>query len=123
MATSPTNESERSMVRVSALASALNLRTDMYHVLEEISTGSLSLLEVLAKSIHDEATSRLYVVKALESIPMVGKIKARRVMAELGITQKPSLNYKIYSRGRPVTLKSKKDWYVLEIWNAIFSRI
>ena len=88
MATSPTNESERSMVRVSALASALNLRTEMSHVLEEISTGSLSFLEVLAKSINDEATSRLYVVKALESIPMVGKIKARRVMAELGITQK-----------------------------------
>ena len=88
MATSPANQSERNIERVNALAIALNLRTEMSHVLEEISTGSLSLLEVLAKSINDEATSRLYVVKALESIPVVGKIKARRVMAELGITQK-----------------------------------
>ena len=84
MATSPAKERERSM----ALASALNLRTAMSRVLEEISTGSLSIHEVLAKSINDKATSRLYVVKALESIPVVGKVKARRVMTELGITQK-----------------------------------
>ena len=88
MATSPSNESERNMVRVSALARALNLRTEMSRVLEEISDGSLSLFEVFAKSINDEATGRLYVVKALESIPVVGKVKARRVMTELGITQK-----------------------------------
>ena len=88
MSTSPANERERSIALASALASASNLRTEMSRVLVEISTGSLSLHQVLDKSINDEATSRLYVVKALESIPVVGKVKARRVMTELGITQK-----------------------------------
>ena len=45
------------------------------------------------------------------------------IAKNLGIVQKPSLNYRIYSQGRPVRLKSKKDWYVLEIWNSIFARI
>lgn len=45
--------------------------------------GSMSLSEALASD--DPNVSRLKVVSMLESLPGVGKVKARRVMEAIGI--------------------------------------
>lgn len=70
-----------------AIASAKSLRQEMTCVLADICAGSLSFSDVLNKKNH-EATNRLYLVKALESVASIGKIKARRIMADLKITEK-----------------------------------
>jgi hypothetical protein len=74
--------------RKSAIASAHALRCEMSQVVLDIANGKLNLSDVLIKNVDHEATKRLYVVKALEAIQSVGKVKARRLMAELAITEK-----------------------------------
>ena len=74
--------------RNAAIASAKSLRQEMTCVLADICAGSLSFSDVLNKRNNHEATNRLYLVKALESVASIGKIKARRIMADLKITEK-----------------------------------
>jgi transposase len=49
------------------------------------SQGSLS--EVIAQGQKDEVIGKLKVVALLESLPGVGKVKARAIMAEVGISE------------------------------------
>ena len=74
--------------RKSVIANAYSLRCEMSQVLLDIANGNLNLSDVLIKNADHEATKRLYVVKALEAIQSVGKVKARRLMADLEITEK-----------------------------------
>ena len=60
----------------------------MSQVLLDIANGTLNLSDVLIKNADHEATKRLYLVKALEVFRHVGKVKARRLMADLEITEK-----------------------------------
>ena len=87
MATSYLSESVE-VDRKSVIASAYSLRCEMSQVLLDIASGKLNLSDVLIKNADHEATKRLYVVKALEAIQSVGKVKARRLMADLEITEK-----------------------------------
>lgn len=90
-----------------AIASAQLLRQEMSRVLAEISAGSLSISDVLTKNKSHEATNRLYLVKALESVVSIGKIKARRIMADLEITEKRRIE-SLSSQEREELLKSVK---------------
>jgi ribosomal protein S13 len=47
--------------------------------------GSMSLTEALDSD--DDNVAKLKVVSMLESLPGVGKVKARRVMEEIGIAE------------------------------------
>ena len=47
--------------------------------------GSLSLSELLAQADGDEIVGKMKVLAVLESLPRVGKVKARRTMEEIGI--------------------------------------
>lgn len=87
MATSYLSESVE-VDRKSVIANAYSLRCEMSQVLLDIANGNLNLSDVLIKNADHEATKRLYVVKALEAIQSVGKVKARRLMADLEITEK-----------------------------------
>ena len=87
MATSYLSESVE-LDRKSVIAYAYSLRCEMSQVLLDIASGKLNLSDVLIKNADHEATMRLYVVKALEAIQSVGKVKARRLMADLEITEK-----------------------------------
>lgn len=87
MATSYLSESVE-VDRKSAIASAYSLRSEMSRVLLEIASGKLDLHDVLIKNADHAPTKHLYLVKALEVISNVGKVKARRLMAELEITEK-----------------------------------
>ena len=56
-------------------------------VKEQLKTGDLTLQELLERGACDEALAKLKVRTLLESMPGVGKVKARRLMEELDISE------------------------------------
>ncbi len=76
------------LVRTQAIASALALRQEMSLVLKQVANNESSLADVLINNSKHQPTNRLYLVKVLELISGIGKVKARRIMAELGIAEK-----------------------------------
>ena len=56
-------------------------------VKEQLKTGDLTLEELLERGARDEALAKLKVRTLLESMPGVGKVKARRLMEELDISE------------------------------------
>lgn len=71
-----------------ALSKARRLHDEMAQVRVSISTENLGLAEALSDFVATSAVNSLYVVKLLESLPGVGKVRARRVMSEIGIPPK-----------------------------------
>lgn len=49
--------------------------------------GSLTLTDVLEQSSSNEVIAKTKVLAVLESLPGVGKVKARRTMEEVGIAE------------------------------------
>lgn len=80
MATPPSLTPEQ---RAAALAKAAEARAARAEVKARLKMGSLSLAEALAST--DSTVGKLKVVSLLESLPGVGKVKARRIMEEIGI--------------------------------------
>lgn len=80
MATPPALTPEQ---RAAALAKAAEARAARAEVKNKLKIGSLSLAEALAST--DSTIGKLKVVSLLESLPGVGKVKARRLMEEIGI--------------------------------------
>ena len=48
--------------------------------------GSITLRELLEQGERDDVVGKMKVVAVLESLPGVGKVKARRLMEEIGIS-------------------------------------
>jgi hypothetical protein len=71
--------------RAAALAKAAEVRTARAELKERLKMGSVSLAEALAVADSDDTVGKLKVVTLLESLPGLGKVKARRLMEELGI--------------------------------------
>jgi hypothetical protein len=69
--------------REAALAKAAAARVARADIKARLKNQSLTLAEALAAS--DENIAKLKVVSLLEALPKVGKVKARRIMAEIGI--------------------------------------
>ncbi len=80
MATPPQLTPEQ---RAAALEKAAQARAARADIKARLKMGSLSLAEALDSS--DTNVAKLKVVSLLESLPGVGKVKARRVMDEIGI--------------------------------------
>ncbi len=80
MATPPQLTPEQ---RASALAKAAEARVARADIKARLKMGSMSLLQALNST--DNNVGKLKVVSMLESLPGVGKVKARRVMDEVGI--------------------------------------
>ena len=74
--------------RSAALSKARRVRDEMAQVRVRISIGDLGLAEALIDYEATNAVNSLYVVKLLESLPGVGKVRARQVMSEVGILPK-----------------------------------
>jgi len=53
---------------------------------EKLKMGSLTLKELLEQSAKD-VVAKMKVVSVLESLPGLGKVKARRLMEEIGISE------------------------------------
>jgi len=73
--------------RKAALEKAAAARRARAEIKEKLKMGSLTLKELLAQSADDETIGKMKVVAVLESLPGVGKVKARRTMEEIGISE------------------------------------
>lgn len=54
---------------------------------EKLKAGSMTLKDLLDQSAKDEVVAKMKVVAVLESLPGLGKVKARRLMEEIGISE------------------------------------
>jgi hypothetical protein len=73
--------------RQAALAKAAAARRQRAEVKEKLKMGSLTLRELFEQGDRDETLAKLKVVSVLESLPGVGKVRARRLMQELDISE------------------------------------
>ena len=71
--------------RKEALAKAAEARKARAELKEQLKRGDISLKEVLAKASSDEIIGKTKVSALLESLPKVGKVKAKEIMDELEI--------------------------------------
>ncbi len=82
MATPPQLNPEQ---RAAALAKAAEARVARAALKGRLKMGSYSLAEAIAAADNDPVVGKLKVVALLESLPGVGKVKARKVMEDIGI--------------------------------------
>ena len=72
--------------RQAALEKAARARRERAELKERLKMGSITLHELLAQADGDDIIGKMKVVAVLESLPGVGKVKARRTMEEVGIS-------------------------------------
>ncbi len=73
--------------RKAALEKAAIARRVRAELKDHLKMGSTTLSEVLDKAKDDEIVGKTKVLAVLESLPGVGKVKARRIMDDIGIAQ------------------------------------
>ncbi|HLN17614.1 MAG TPA: integration host factor, actinobacterial type [Acidimicrobiales bacterium] len=73
--------------RQAALQKAARVRRERAEVKEKLKLGTLTLSELLKKAEKDETVGKMKVVSVLESLPGLGKVKARRLMETVGISE------------------------------------
>ena len=73
--------------RAEALAKAKEAREVRAEIKHRLKLGLVSFDELLAQAAKVENIGRLKTLAALESMPGLGKVKARRLMAEMGIAE------------------------------------
>jgi hypothetical protein len=73
--------------RQAALRKAAEVRKARAELKEKLKAGKLTLAQLLVKADGDDVIGRTKTLTILESLPGVGKITARRKMAELGIAE------------------------------------
>jgi hypothetical protein len=72
--------------RSQALVKAAEARRARAELKEMLKMGSLTLAELLERSGNDINIDKMKVLAVIESLPGVGKVKARRTMEEIGIS-------------------------------------
>ncbi len=77
--------------REAALAKAAAARRARAELKEKLKMGSLSLSTVLDQAESDAVVGKTKVLAVIESLPGVGKVKARRTMEEIGIAETRTL--------------------------------
>ena len=82
MATPPQLTPEQ---RTAALAKAAEARAARAELKNQLKNGSVSIREALSST--STTVGKLKVVSLLESLPGVGKVRARRIMADLDISE------------------------------------
>ncbi len=70
-----------------ALEKAAIARRARAELKERLKMGSLTFEELLVQAKDDDIVGKMKVVAVLESLPGVGKVKARRTMEEIGISE------------------------------------
>lgn len=73
--------------RQAALDKAAAARRERAELKEKLKMGSVNLRELLNLADHHEVVAKMKVLAVLESLPGVGKVKARRTMEEIGISE------------------------------------
>jgi DNA uptake protein ComE-like DNA-binding protein len=80
MATPPALTPEQ---RTAALAKAAEARAARAELKNQLKLGSVTLAEALSST--DSTVGKLKVLSLLESLPGVGKVKARKIIEDVGI--------------------------------------
>jgi len=80
----PSLSPEQRQAALDKAAAARRLRAELK---EKLKMGSISLRELLEQGERDDAVAKLKMVTVLESLPGVGKVRARRIMEELDISE------------------------------------
>jgi len=73
--------------RQAALDKAAAARRQRAELKEKLKMGSLSLKELFDQSERDEVVGKMKVLAVLESLPSVGKVRARRIMEDVDISE------------------------------------
>jgi len=73
--------------RQAALDKAAAARRQRAELKDKLKMGSVNLKELLDQSTRDDVVAKMKVVAVLESLPGVGKVRARRLMEELHISE------------------------------------
>ena len=73
--------------RAAALQKAAAARRQRAELKEKLKMGSISFKELLEQAERDEVVAKMKVLTVLESLPGLGKVKARRLMDEIGISE------------------------------------
>jgi signal recognition particle GTPase len=73
--------------RQAALQKAAKVRRERADVKEKLKLGHLTLEQLLKQAENDETVGKMKVVSVLESLPGLGKVKARRLMETVGISE------------------------------------
>lgn len=72
--------------RQAALDKAAAARRQRAELKEKLKMGSISLKELIDQSPADDVVAKMKVLNVLESLPGVGKVRARRLMEDVGIS-------------------------------------
>jgi hypothetical protein len=73
--------------RQAALDKAAAARRQRAELKEKLKMGSTSFRELLEQGERDEVVGKMKVLAVLESLPGLGKVKARRLMESVGISE------------------------------------
>jgi hypothetical protein len=73
--------------RQAALDKAAAARRERAELKEKLKMGSINLKELLRLADSQDVVAKMKVLSVLESLPGVGKVKARRTMEEVGISE------------------------------------
>jgi hypothetical protein len=73
--------------RAAALEKAAKARKDRAEIKNRLKQGSAKLPEVLKEGQTDDIIGKMKVSALLESMPGVGKVRARQIMERLGIAE------------------------------------
>lgn len=79
----PSLSPEQRAAALERAAAARRLRAELK---EKLKMGSLTLGELLDQAASDVIVGKMKVVSVLESLPGLGKVKAKRLMEEIGIS-------------------------------------
>ncbi len=72
--------------RAAALEKAAAARRQRAELKEKLKMGSITLAELFEQA-DDDTIAKMKVLAVLESLPGLGKVKARRTMDEIGIAE------------------------------------
>ncbi|MEA2900234.1 MAG: hypothetical protein QOH36_121 [Actinomycetota bacterium] len=73
--------------RAKALEKAAAARRQRAELKDKLKMGSLTLKELIDQGENDEVVGKMKVLTVLESLPGVGKVRARRLMDEIRISE------------------------------------
>ncbi len=73
--------------RAAALEKAAKARKERAEVKNKLKNGGISLSEVLANGLKDDVIGKMKVSALLESLPGVGKVRAKQIMERLNIAE------------------------------------
>lgn len=73
--------------RRAALDKAAAVRRERAHLRDQLKEGETTLAEIFERAGSDDVVGKMKVLALLESLPGVGKVKARRTMSTVGIAE------------------------------------